>query len=283
MRIVGGKYAGRDLTSPRDWRVRPTAEHVRAALLDLLAADVAGARVLDLYAGTGALGLEALSRGAKYADFVEFRPTSLAALKANVGDLPPGGVLIVNTDEFTKRNLTKVGYAANPLEDDSLAEFQVHPVAMATLTRGALEETGLSKKDAERAKNMFALGLLSWMYHRPYESTERFLREKFARRPEIAEANILDEVRAQEDTGELEADEEPGERDKLFRTAAELCIQHQGGSTSLLQRRMRIGYGRAARIMDQLEKAGILGPPDGSKPRDVLVDFAQLESICGTE
>jgi 16S rRNA (guanine966-N2)-methyltransferase len=87
MRIVGGKYAGRDLTSPRDWRVRPTAEHVRAALLDLLAADVAGARVLDLYAGTGALGLEALSRGARYADFVEFRPTSLAALKANVARL----------------------------------------------------------------------------------------------------------------------------------------------------------------------------------------------------
>ncbi len=114
-----------------------------------------------------------------------------AALKANVADLPPGGLLIVNTDEFTKRNLAKVGYAANPLEDDSLAEFQVHPVAMATLTMGALEETGLSKKDAERAKNMFALGLLSWMYHRPYESTERFLREKFARRPDIAEANIL--------------------------------------------------------------------------------------------
>ncbi|WP_214364702.1 2-oxoacid:acceptor oxidoreductase subunit alpha [Pseudonocardia sp. H11422] len=114
-----------------------------------------------------------------------------AALKANLADLPAGGVLIVNTDEFTKRNLTKVGYSANPLEDDSLAEFQVHPVAMATLTRGALEETGLSKKDAERAKNMFALGLLSWMYHRPHESTERFLREKFARRPELAEANIL--------------------------------------------------------------------------------------------
>lgn len=96
-----------------------------------------------------------------------------------------------------------------------------------------------------------------------------------------AEANILDEVRAQEDTGELEADEEPGERDKLFRQAAELCIQHQGGSTSLLQRRMRIGYGRAARVMDQLEKAGVLGPPDGSKPRDVLIDFTQLDSICG--
>jgi len=114
-----------------------------------------------------------------------------AALKANIADLPKGGVLIVNTDEFTKRNLTKVGYEGSPLEDDSLDDFQVHEVAMATLTRGALEETGLSKKDAERAKNMFALGLLSWMYHRPHEGTERFLREKFARKPDIAEANIL--------------------------------------------------------------------------------------------
>ncbi|WP_199441681.1 2-oxoacid:acceptor oxidoreductase subunit alpha [Umezawaea beigongshangensis] len=114
-----------------------------------------------------------------------------AALKANIGDLPQGGILIVNTDEFSKRNLTKVGYAGNPLEDDSLAAFQVHRVAMATLTIGALEATGLGKKDAERAKNMFALGLLSWMYHRPVEGTERFLREKFARKPEIAEANVL--------------------------------------------------------------------------------------------
>lgn len=114
-----------------------------------------------------------------------------AALKANIGDLPPGGVLIVNTDEFSRRNLTKVGYPASPLEDGSLDDFQVHEVAMATLTRGALEQTGLSKKDAERAKNMFALGLLSWMYHRPHEGTERFLREKFARRPDLAEANIL--------------------------------------------------------------------------------------------
>jgi 2-oxoglutarate/2-oxoacid ferredoxin oxidoreductase subunit alpha len=114
-----------------------------------------------------------------------------AALKANIGDLPLGGILIVNTDEFTKRNLTKVGYDANPLEDASLEQYSVFPVAMATLTRGALEDTGLSKKDAERAKNMFALGLLSWMYHRPHEGTERFLREKFARRPDLAEANIL--------------------------------------------------------------------------------------------
>ena len=84
MRIVGGKYAGRDLTSPNDFRVRPTAEHVRAALLDLLAPEVTGASVLDLFAGTGALGLEALSRGARRCDFVETRPASLHALKANV-------------------------------------------------------------------------------------------------------------------------------------------------------------------------------------------------------
>lgn len=87
MRIVGGKFAGRDLTSPNDFRVRPTAEHVRAAILDLVAAEVKGARVLDLFAGTGALGLEALSRGAAAADFVENRPASLHALRANVAAL----------------------------------------------------------------------------------------------------------------------------------------------------------------------------------------------------
>jgi 16S rRNA (guanine966-N2)-methyltransferase len=87
MRIVGGKLAGRDLVSPSDGRVRPTAEPVRAALLDHLAPHLRGARVLDLFAGTGALGLEALSRGAATADFVEFRPASLHALKANVAAL----------------------------------------------------------------------------------------------------------------------------------------------------------------------------------------------------
>jgi 16S rRNA (guanine966-N2)-methyltransferase len=84
MRIVGGRFGGRDLVSPNDFRVRPTAEAVRAELLDALAGEIAGARVLDLFAGTGALGLEALSRGARSADFVEFRPASLHALKANV-------------------------------------------------------------------------------------------------------------------------------------------------------------------------------------------------------
>ena len=84
MRIVKGRFAGRDLVSPNDARVRPTAEHVRSAMLDELAPHLVGARVLDLFAGTGALGLEAISRGSASADFVETRPSSLHALRANV-------------------------------------------------------------------------------------------------------------------------------------------------------------------------------------------------------
>jgi 2-oxoglutarate ferredoxin oxidoreductase subunit alpha len=114
-----------------------------------------------------------------------------AALKANVGDLPRGAVLIVNTDEFTPRNLAKAGYPGNPLEDASLEPYTVHRVPMATLTAGALEPLGVGRKDADRSKNMFALGLLSWMYSRPTEETERWLRGKFARRPEVAEANVV--------------------------------------------------------------------------------------------
>lgn len=113
-----------------------------------------------------------------------------AALKANIGDLPRGADIIANTDEFTKRNLQKVGYAANPLEDDSLAEWRLHAVPLTSLTVKALEGFDLSKKDAERSKNMFALGLLSWLYHRPTEHTIKFLEQKFAKKPEIAKANI---------------------------------------------------------------------------------------------
>ncbi len=87
MRIVAGKFAGRHLTSPNDFRVRPTGELVRVALMRLLRNDLEGARIIDLFAGTGALGLEAISRGGKYVDFVEFRPSSLHALKANIAAL----------------------------------------------------------------------------------------------------------------------------------------------------------------------------------------------------
>src|SRR4051794_17206895 len=113
-----------------------------------------------------------------------------AALKANLADLPGGGLLIVDSDEFTPRNLAKVGYAANPLEDGSLEGWQVVSVPLTGLTLDALADSGLGKKEAERSKNMFTLGLLSWMYHRPTEGTVRFLERQFRRKPEIAAANI---------------------------------------------------------------------------------------------
>src|SRR5437764_7080926 len=113
-----------------------------------------------------------------------------AALKANLSELPGGAQVIVNTDEFSRRNLARVGYPDNPLEDGTLDGYVVHPVALTSMTLGALAELDISKKDAERAKNMFALGMLSWLYSRPYESTIAFLERKFAKRPELVAANI---------------------------------------------------------------------------------------------
>ena len=114
-----------------------------------------------------------------------------AALKTNVKDLPKGGTLIVNSDAFNERNLQKAGYAANPLEDGSLDEFQVHSVPLTSLTVGALKDIeGVTSREAERSKNMFALGLMSWLYGRSIDTTVSFLNAKFAKRPEIAQANI---------------------------------------------------------------------------------------------
>jgi 2-oxoglutarate/2-oxoacid ferredoxin oxidoreductase subunit alpha len=114
-----------------------------------------------------------------------------AALKTNLADLPRSGILVVDKDAFTDRNLTKAGYAANPLEDGTLEGYEVHAIPLTTMTIEALKEIeGITKREAERAKNMFALGLMSWLYGRPTERTVEFLRGKFAKRPEIAEANV---------------------------------------------------------------------------------------------
>ena len=100
-----------------------------------------------------------------------------------------------------------------------------------------------------------------------------------------AEDDIIARVREREameaNAGEAGDGADAGDRDKLFREAAEVVIQNQQGSTSLLQRRLKVGYGRAERIIDQLHAAGELGPPDGSKPRDVLVGLDDLDRICG--
>ncbi len=113
-----------------------------------------------------------------------------AALKANLKDLPRGADLIVNTDEFTKRNLQKVGYQSSPLETGELSAWHVHAVPLTSLTVKSLEDQDVSRKDAERAKNMFALGMLSWLYGRPAEGTLNFLEQKFGKKPEIYKANV---------------------------------------------------------------------------------------------
>ncbi len=113
-----------------------------------------------------------------------------AALRANLGDLPKGASIIVDTADFTARNLTKAGYTESPLEDGSLDEFALHPVDLTGMTVEAVKEFGLSRKDASRAKNMFALGLLSWLYGRPTESTIAFLEKRFAKVPDIRDANV---------------------------------------------------------------------------------------------
>jgi 2-oxoglutarate ferredoxin oxidoreductase subunit alpha len=113
-----------------------------------------------------------------------------AALKTNIDDLSPGGTLIVNSDAFAERNLQKAGYDSNPLTDGSLADYQVHEVPLTSMTVGALKDIEITSREAERAKNMFALGLMSWMYTRPTESTVDFIEKKFASKPAIALANI---------------------------------------------------------------------------------------------
>jgi 2-oxoglutarate ferredoxin oxidoreductase subunit alpha len=113
-----------------------------------------------------------------------------AALKTNLKDVPPGGTLIVNTDAFNDRNLQKAGYDSNPLGDGSLESYHVHEVALTSMTIEALKGLeGVTPREAERSKNFFALGLMSWLYHRPTEGTVTFIEQKFAKRPEIAEAN----------------------------------------------------------------------------------------------
>jgi 2-oxoglutarate ferredoxin oxidoreductase subunit alpha len=113
-----------------------------------------------------------------------------AALRANLPDVVKGGTVIVDSAEFTARNLAKVGYAENPLEDGSLEAYQLHAVDLTGMTQQALADFGLSRKEASRAKNMFALGLLSWLYHRPVGPTERFIDAKFAARPILRDANL---------------------------------------------------------------------------------------------
>ncbi len=112
-----------------------------------------------------------------------------AALKTNVGDLPPGGALIVNRDAFTPANLSKAAYAGNPLADDTLKQYKVFQVPISTLNAAALEGLEMSTKQMDLTKNFFALGLMFWLYERSMDPTLRWIDQKFGARPVVAEAN----------------------------------------------------------------------------------------------
>ncbi len=113
-----------------------------------------------------------------------------AALKANTATLPPGATLIVNVDAFDERNLTKAGYAANPLGDGSLSAYTVYEVPMTSITTEVCKDAGVKPRDAERSKNFFALGLISWLYTRPTDPTEEWIEKRFASKPLVKEANL---------------------------------------------------------------------------------------------
>ncbi len=113
-----------------------------------------------------------------------------AALKADLALLEKAGTVIVNEDAFIQRNLDKAGYTSNPLEDGTLDGYQLYRVPMTAITVRAVEELGLTRKEAERSKNMFALGLLSWMYGRPTDVTLNWLHEKFGDKPQVFDANV---------------------------------------------------------------------------------------------
>ncbi|HEY2289273.1 MAG TPA: 2-oxoacid:acceptor oxidoreductase subunit alpha [Thermoanaerobaculia bacterium] len=113
-----------------------------------------------------------------------------AALKKEIKDLKPNGIVIVNTDEFNERNFAKASITANPLEDGSLANYRVFEVALTTMTRRTLEGSGLDTKSMDRCKNMFALGMCYWLFSRPLDNTVEWLKRQFAKKPNLAEANV---------------------------------------------------------------------------------------------
>ena len=191
-----------------------------------------------------------------------------AALRANLGDLPRGATIIANIDEFTARNLAKVGYAGNPLDDGTLESWQVHPVALTSITVEALADfDSLTRKEKERAKNMFALGLLSWMYHRPTAGTEAFLAKKFASKSDILAANLA----------ALRAGWNYGETTEAFATSFEVAPAHMpAGIYRNITGNVALAYG----LVTAAHRAGIrlvLGSYPITPASDILHTLSGLK------
>ena len=144
-----------------------------------------------------------------------------AALKTNVGDLPAGGALIVNSDAFTTANLTKAGYAANPLQDGSLKQYSLFEIPISTLNERSLDGLDMTSKQKDLTKNFFALGIMFWLYGRDYDGTIRWIDEKFGKRPVVAEAN----------TRALKAGYAFGETTEIFHTHYRVAPAHLAPGT----------------------------------------------------
>lgn len=193
-----------------------------------------------------------------------------AALRANISDLRPGGIIIADQDSFTKRALAKVGYAANPLEDGSLADsYQVHSIPLTSMTVGALAHTSLNRKEAEQSTNMFALGLLSWLYDRPTDSTRAFLAAKFSRKPQVMEANLA----------AFKAGWAFGETTESFAVRYEVApAEHQPGRYRNVTGNVALSYGLATGA----QRTGVslvLGSYPITPASDILHTLSGLKSL----
>lgn len=192
-----------------------------------------------------------------------------AALKANVSLLATGALLIVNSDEFTKRNLEKVGYTSNPLEDGTLAKFDVHSIALTSQTVEALKEFELTRKEAERSKNMYALGLLSWLYSRPTDSARNFLNKKFAKKPVVLAANLK----------ALEAGWSFGETTEIFSVHYEVKPSHPApGTYRYITGNIATAYG----LIAASQKSGLplyLGSYPITPASDILHELAKHKNF----
>jgi 2-oxoglutarate/2-oxoacid ferredoxin oxidoreductase subunit alpha len=192
-----------------------------------------------------------------------------AALQTNLGSLAPGGVVIVNTDAFTPTNLRKAGYEGDPLAGDSVGGHQLFKVPITTLTLGALEEIDLPKKAKQRAKNMFALGLMAWMFSRPTEPTVRWLEDKFADKPLLAAANVT----------ALHAGYSFGDTTSAFAHAYEVRPAHlPSGTYRQISGNRALAYGLVAAA----ERSGLqlfLGGYPITPATDVLHELSKLKSF----
>jgi 2-oxoglutarate ferredoxin oxidoreductase subunit alpha len=192
-----------------------------------------------------------------------------AALKANLNDLLSGGIVLVNSDAFDERNLAKAGYAANPLTDDSLAAYTVYEVPMTSLTLEAAKPTGAKPRDAERSKNFFALGLVSWMYTRPVEETLAWISERFAKNTTVAESNAL----------AFKAGYNFGETAELFVSAYEVKPTHfDPGTYTNISGNTAIAWGLVA--ASQLAKLPIfLGSYPITPASDILHELSKHKNF----